>query len=75
MPPLNSLQIIPVPPPTLPSATGPDVRGIEGVKCVRGLHVKAVDVVEPAVPGLRDDRQRPPVTCGIGLAVSDAPLE
>src|SRR5215469_15876918 len=36
------------------------MRGVERVEYVLGLHVKAVDVVEPAVPGLRDHRQRPP---------------
>ncbi len=34
---------------------------IERGECVLWLNVKAVDVVEPPVPGLRDDWQRPPV--------------
>ena len=42
---------------------------------VLGLDVETVDVVEPAVPGLGDDGQRPPVAAGIGLAVGDAPLD
>ena len=60
MPPLNSLQIMPVPPPTLPSSTGPAVGSVEGVEGVFGLHVESVDVVEPAVPGFGDDGERPP---------------
>src|SRR5712675_1222072 len=40
-----------------------------------GLHVEAVDVVEPAVPGFGNNGQRPPVAGGIGLAVRDAPLD
>ncbi len=39
-----------------------------------GLHVKAVDVVEPAVPCFRHDGKRPPVAGGIGLAVRHSPL-
>ncbi len=37
------------------------------------LDVKAVDVVQPAIPGLRHHRQRPRVSLGIGAAVSEAP--
>ena len=57
MPPLNSLQIIPVPPPTLPSSTGPDVGGVERMKSVFRFDVKSVDVVQIAVPGFRDHRR------------------
>src|SRR5881394_2578067 len=39
-----------------------------------GFYVEAVDVVKPAVPGFGNDRKRPPVPGGIGLAVIDAPL-
>jgi len=45
------------------------------VEGMLGLHVEAVDVVEPAVPGFRDDRKGPPVAGGIGLAMRDAPLD
>src|SRR6476660_483355 len=38
------------------------------------LDVEAVDVVEPAIPGFRDDRERPPVAGGVGLAMRHAPL-
>src|SRR5258708_31955832 len=48
--------------------------GINGMESVFGLDVKAVDVVEPAIPCFRDDGQRPPITGGIGLAVRDTPL-
>ena len=44
------------------------------MQSVLGLHVKTVDVVEPAIPCFRDDRQRPPVTRRIRLAVIEAPL-
>jgi hypothetical protein len=40
---------------------------------VCGLDVKAVDVVEMAVPGLGDDRQRPPVAGRVGGALAHAP--
>jgi hypothetical protein len=46
------------------------VQGSEHVLC---LHVKAVCVAQVAVPRLRDDRQRPPITARIGLALLDAP--
>ena len=51
---------MPVPPPTLPSATGPDFARIERGVHVFGLHVKAVHVVEHAVVGLGDQRIREP---------------
>ena len=73
MPPLNSWQIIPVPPPTLPSATGPRCRAVERREHVLGLHVKAVDVVEIAVPGLGHHRQRPPVLARRRVAWRTAP--
>ena len=50
------------------------VRGVDCLERVFRLHVETVDVVQPTVPGFRDDGQRPPVTGGIGLAVRDAPL-
>ncbi len=59
MPPLNSWQIIPVPPPTLPSGTGPDAASAECRQRVVGGHVEAVDVVQMTVVGLADHRQRP----------------
>ena len=62
IPPLNSWQTIPVPPPTPPSATGAVGRRRERLVDVVGRHVEAVDVVEQAVPGLADDRQRPDTT-------------
>ena len=40
---------------------------------VRGLHVETVDVVQLAVPGLGDDRGRPPVARGVRVAVLHAP--
>src|SRR6266436_8333724 len=48
--------------------------GIDRVKSVLWFDVESVDVVEPAVPCLGDDGQRPPIARGIGLAVIDAPL-
>ncbi len=73
MPHLNSWQIMPVPPPTLPSATGP-VRALgERALDVLGPHVKAVDVVEVAVPGLGHDGQRPPVAARVRGACPHAP--
>ena len=61
IPPLNSWQIIPVPPPTPPSSTGPPLARASACVDVLGAHVEAVDVVERAVPRLPDDRQRPVV--------------
>src|SRR5262249_52868308 len=43
-------------------ADGTALCRIERVKDVLRLDVKAVDIVEIAVPGLSDHRQRPPVT-------------
>src|SRR5579885_3384435 len=34
-------------------------RSVQGRECVSGLDVKAVGIVQVAVPRLRDDRQRP----------------
>ena len=48
-----------MPPPVLPSATGPVFAESSAAKTSCLLHVKAVDVVEPAVPGFGDHRQRP----------------
>ncbi len=50
------------------------MRGIDGAKRVLWFDVKSVDVIEPAVPCFRDDRQRPPVTRRIRLPMIDAPL-
>ncbi len=52
----------------------PIVSCVNGVEGVLGLHVKTVNVVEPTVPGFSDNRQRPPITCRVGLAVGNAPL-
>ena len=60
---------MPVPPPTLPSATGPLFAPSSAANDVLGLHVEAVDVVEVAVPGLGHDRRRPPVAGCVRLAV------
>src|SRR5215472_5277623 len=49
-------------------------RGIDRVKSVFGLDVKAVNVVQPAVPGFRHYRERPPISRRIRLAVLHAPL-
>ena len=70
MPPLNSWQTIPVPPPTLPSVTGPPDGGGEGVVDVLGPDVETVDVVEGAVVGLAGHRQRPD---GVAHVVRIAP--
>ena len=59
MPPLNSWQTIPVPPPTLPSSTAPAPCFRQRLVDVIHRHVEAVDVVEEAVPRLARDRQRP----------------
>src|SRR5258708_17455464 len=48
--------------------------GIYGVQSVLRLHVESVDVIEPAVPRFRDDRQLPPVTCALRLTMIDSPL-
>ncbi len=57
MPPLKRWQIMPVPPPTLPSMTGPSEASLEGLVEVLRPHVLAIDVVEPAIPGLAHHRQ------------------
>jgi hypothetical protein len=49
------------------------MRGIERVPDILSLNVKAIDIVEPAVPSLGYDRQAPPVAGRIGCAVFDAP--
>src|SRR5207237_1390031 len=48
---------------------------VDGMESVFGLHVETIDVVEPAIPGFGNDRQRPPIAGRIGLAVSYAPLD
>src|SRR5262249_17001188 len=45
---------------------GPRARSVERLEHVLGLDVEAVDVVQPAVPGLGHHRQRPP---GPGLVL------
>ena len=62
-----------MPPPTLPSATGPLLRRVEGVGHVLRFDVEAIDVVQPAVPGLGHDRQAPPVTGLVRRAVREPP--
>ena len=59
MPPLKPWQSIPVPPPTLPSATGPPRAPSSALMTCSRLHVKAVDVVQAAVVGLGHHRQPP----------------
>src|SRR4029077_4709983 len=49
------------------------VRSIERMPDVFRLKMKAIDVVKPAVPGLCDNGQAPPVTSLIGCAVFDTP--
>ena len=75
MPHLNSWQIMPVPPPTLPSATGPRARLVERAPHMLGADVKAVDVVKLAVPGLGHHRQRPPIAARIGRPSAHAPSD
>ena len=67
MPPLKPWQIMPVPPPTLPSATGPPCAAASADVDVFGSHVVAVDVVEQPVVGLADDGQRPVEALAAGL--------
>ena len=64
MPPLKPWQIMPVPPPTLPSLTEASLASRQRIVDVVGGDVRAVDVVEHAVPRLGDDGQRPPVVAG-----------
>src|ERR1700691_2048315 len=45
------------------------VRAVERVKDVLGLHVEAVDVVQPPVPGLGHYRPRPPRNSGVSPRV------
>ena len=52
---------------------GAGVGGVEGVPGVFGMDVKSIDVVEPAVPGFGDNRQRPPVAFHVRRAVFDFP--
>ena len=67
MPPLNSWQTIPVPPPTAPFHDGAARRRGERLVQVLGVDVEAVDVVEQAVVRLADDRQRPVRLAGVPL--------
>src|SRR5262245_2588271 len=50
------------------------MRIVDCVERVLGFDVETIGVVEPAVPRFRDNRQRPPVTGGVGLAMTHAPL-
>ena len=59
MPPLNSWQTIPVPPPTAPSSTGPPCAVASAAWRCRAGHVEAVDVVEQR---RRRSRRRPAAT-------------
>jgi hypothetical protein len=49
------------------------VSGVEGVPRVFGVDVESVDVVEIAVPGFGDDRERPPVAFHVRRAGLDLP--
>ncbi len=51
----------------------PALRAVECRVDMRRLHVEAVDVVEAAVPGLGDDRRRPPVAGRVRVAVLHPP--
>ena len=51
------------------------MRGIERVKNVFGFHVESIGVIQPAVPGLGDQRQTPPIPGGVGCAVFDSPRD
>ena len=51
MPPFQPKQTVPVPAPTLPSATGPSRRAADGREHVVARHVAAADVVQ-AQPSL-----------------------
>src|ERR1700741_1052456 len=53
----------------------PATSGFDGVKGGLRLYVKPIDVVQPAVPRLRDDRQRPPIVVRPDFAVRDCPLD
>ena len=66
MPPLNSWQIMPVPPPTSPSATGAARRAVERREGVRGRDVKASMSLSQPSKVSADDRQEQ--GCGDALA-------
>ena len=51
------------------------MRGIQCVPNIFRLNVKAIDVIEPAVPSLGNNRQAPPVAGAIGCAVLNAPRD
>src|SRR5258708_24302 len=51
----------------------PAVSGIECMPCVLGFDVESVNVVEIAIPGLGDYRERPPVALHVGTAALDLP--
>jgi hypothetical protein len=73
MPHLNMWQIMPVPPPTIALVDRPPFAPSIAANTCSGLHVEAVDVVQLAVPGLGDDRRRPPVAGSVRVAVLHAP--
>ena len=56
MPALKSQVIIPVPPPTLPSATGPSLAVRRASSTCSSLHVAPGDVVQPGVVALAHQR-------------------
>ena len=66
VPPLNSWQIMPVPPPTLPSAIAAADRAVERGKRMLLRQRESLDVAQPAIVGLGDDRQME----GLGGAVA-----
>ena len=51
------------------------MRGIERMSDVLRLNVKAIDIVQPAVPGFGHDRQTPPVAGFISGPVFDPPRD
>src|SRR5258708_29268506 len=42
-------------------------RSVDGAQSMLGPYMETVDVVEPSIPGFRDDWQCPPITGGIRL--------
>ena len=62
-----------MPPPTLPSAIAPPCAVSSACATSLGFHVKAVDVVQPAIPCLGDHRQAPPIAGLVSRAVRESP--
>src|SRR5207245_7826783 len=46
---------------------------VERMKRVLGFYMEAVDVIQPSIPRLRHDRQRPPVALHIGMSMFHFP--